>query len=199
MNEPLPPEPARTDWMSAANAPTPPPTANVTSRSAADWLTAANVAVLSAVGAPSSRAAGTEDVDPNPAPAVVARLATAQRLTSAPTRFDLRQQWEGTVAAVEGDSFTVTLQDLTDPRVPEESAELFIEDVGESDRALIEPGAVFYWSVGYEDTPRGRERKSIIRFRRLPGWSKQELSAVRAKTAELSDYFLGGATQAQRR
>lgn len=151
---------------------------------------AAHAVVLSAVGTPASRTAGTQDLQPNPAPAVLARLATLPYRMSTPTRFDLRQQWEGIVVSVSGDSFTATLKDLTDPSVAEESSELFLEDVGESDRELVELGAVFYWSVGYEDTPRGRERKSIIRFRRLPGWSGRQLDSVNAETAELSDYFL---------
>ncbi len=115
------------------------------------------------------------------------------------TRFELKQQWEGTVAEVLEDSFVVTLKDLTDPSNPEESSELFFDDVGESDRPLLELGAIFYWSVGYEDTPRGRERKSIIRFRRLPGWSRKSLEAAKAKASELSTYFLGAAREAQSR
>ncbi|GMU60013.1 MAG: hypothetical protein AMXMBFR34_17760 [Myxococcaceae bacterium] len=196
MSETLQIERTKSDWLSAGNAAVPAPTASLRTRTSADWLPAANAAVLSAVGTPASRATGTEDVQPNPAPAVVARLATSPYRVSSPTRFDLRQQWEGIVAAVSGDTFTATLKDLTDPAVTEESAELFLEDVGESDRNLVEPGAVFYWSVGYEDTPRGRERKSIIRFRRLPGWSRQQLNSVKEKTAELSKYFLGAESKA---
>ncbi len=116
-----------------------------------------------------------------------------------PTRFELKQQWEGTVVEILEDSFVATLKDLTDSSNPEESSELFLDDVGETDRPLLEPGAIFYWSVGYEDTPRGRERKSIIRFRRLPGWSARSLVAAKTKASELSDYFLGAVSEAQRR
>lgn len=189
-------EATSTDWGSAGNAPVLPPTASPRTRSSADWLPTANAAVLSALGMPAARPAGTEGAQPSPASAVVARLATTPYRVSSPTRFDLRQQWEGTVTAISEDSFTATLEDLTDPAVSEESAELFLEDVSESDRELVELGAVFYWSVGYEDTPRGRERKSIIRFRRLPGWSRQQLNAVKEKTAELSAYFLAADSKA---
>lgn len=196
MSETQQTEHARTDWVSPGNSPVLPPTASLRTRTSADWLPAANAAVLSAVGTPTSRSVGTEDVEPNPAPAVVARLAAATYRPSSSTRFDLRQQWEGAVTAVGVDSFSASLRDLTDPTVSEETAELFLEDVGESDRDLIEPGAVFYWSVGYEDTPRGRERKSIIRFRRLPGWGRQQMNSVKAKSDELSAYFLGGDSKA---
>ena len=116
-----------------------------------------------------------------------------------PTRFELKQQWEGTVVEIHQDSFVVTLKDLTNPSYPEESSELFLDDVGETDKPLLETGAIFYLSVGYEDTQRGRERKSVIRFRRLPGWSARSLEAARGKARELSNYFLDSAPEAQRR
>lgn len=200
MSETQQTERPKAEWASAGNAPIPSPTASFSTQIPVDRLSAA---VSSAVKTPRGLGSGiqdlergTEDLELNPAPALVDRIASSAFSTSSPTRFDLRQQWEGTIVDVGADSFTVTLKDLTDPSNSEESAELFLEDIGESDRDLVEPGAVFYWSVGYEDTSRGRERKSIIRFRRLPGWSRQEMDAVKAKTDELSSYFVGAAPPA---
>lgn len=195
---------ANVAWLSAASEPFAPMTASQERGASADLLPLACNAVRSAideartpdVGTTSLRSGGSHDegtqtLSPNPAPALVARLAAATHTSASRTRFDLRQQWEGTVVELSGDGFTVNLRDLTNPAGPEESAELFLEDVSEGDRAAVEPGAIFYWSVGYEDTPRGRERKSIIRFRRLPGWSRRELDAMRARAADLSSYFIG--------
>jgi hypothetical protein len=180
-------DPTRVEWGSAGSA----PTTSLTPSPA--WVPAAEAALLAEVqpiGTSSRRAdQGTQVVSLNPVPEVLASIARSQLVSPSRSRFELLQQWEGTVVAVGEDSFEVTLKDLTTQSNPEESAELLLEDVGEGDRQLLEPGAVFYWSVGYEDTPRGRERKSIIRFRRLPGWGKQQLMAVRNRTAELNAYF----------
>lgn len=75
------------------------------------------------------------------------------------------QQWEGTVVGVGPDSFTAILKDRLNLEAPEESVDIFLEDVSEADLKLVAPGALFYWSIGYEDTDRGRENKSIIKFR----------------------------------
>jgi hypothetical protein len=104
-------------------------------------------------------------------------------------RFVLKQQWQGVVTSVGDDAFTVDLKDLTDPDSPEETAELLREDVDPQDLALLEPGAIFYWSIGYEDTRRGRERKSIIRFLRLPGWTATDLEAIEREAHELNVFF----------
>jgi hypothetical protein len=121
---------------------------------------------------------------------VVEQLALANSSPMPQVRFQLLQQWEGTVVEVGEDTFDAVLQDLTDPTTPEESVELYLEDVDEADRALLEPGAIFYWSIGYEEGSRGLARKSVVRFRRLPGWTKRRLNEVQVKTGQLVSYFL---------
>lgn len=81
------------------------------------------------------------------------------------------QKWEGRVNAVGEGHFEATLADLTGDG-PAEEAAFDLDEVSPQDRALVKPGAVFYWSVGYRDAVKGqRTRESIIRFRRLPRWS----------------------------
>ena len=89
------------------------------------------------------------------------------------------QKWEGTVIEVMKDSFIARLQDLTQEG-PDEEAEFSIEEVSEDDKHLVEPGAIFYWNIGYHDSRSGqRRRSSIIRFRRLPAWTKEDIETAK--------------------
>lgn len=105
----------------------------------------------------------------------VLRLPTRERLS----RFKSLQKWEGVVTDVLEDSFTARVHDLT-RRGLEEEAEFFKDEISQDDLGLIQPGAVFYWNIGYYDSKSGqRTRQSLIRFRRLPGLSKSQLNRAR--------------------
>jgi hypothetical protein len=81
------------------------------------------------------------------------------------------QRWEGRVDEAADDHFVATLTDLT-MAGQEEVAEFDLAEVSAQDRALVVPGAVFYWSVGWRDAVSGqRTRESLLRFRRLPRWT----------------------------
>lgn len=96
------------------------------------------------------------------------------------------QSWEGVVLDVRDSTFRVRVVDLTGDR-PEEEMELEKEELSDFDRELLEPGAVFYWTIGYRrELPRGaRERVSLIRFRRLPAWSRKELASAHLRAQEV--------------
>jgi hypothetical protein len=101
------------------------------------------------------------------------------------TRFEVLQKWEGIVLDVLKDSFTARLIDLTQEGSDEE-AEFALEEIDEGDKGLLKPGAVFYWNIGYSDSPSGRARVSIIRFRRLPVWRSEELERAKRDAERLS-------------
>jgi hypothetical protein len=68
------------------------------------------------------------------------------------------------------------LNDELDPNSPEEEAEIPMDEVSAMDLDLVRPGALFYWSIGYRGHASGqRSRESLIRFRRLPRWSMEEV------------------------
>lgn len=94
------------------------------------------------------------------------------------------QKWEGHVIEADGDIFLARLVPIVGEGT-EQEAEIYIEEVDQGDRMLIAPGAVFYWSIGYLDRPSGRLRASILRFRRLPVWTKPELQSAEAAAARL--------------
>jgi hypothetical protein len=106
------------------------------------------------------------------------------------TKFKSLQKWEGVVDEIFEDKIYVTLKDLT--LGGEDSTELEFEDIDDDDKHLLVPGAIFYWSIGYETTPyRQRSKKSIIRFRRLPKITPQEFDLIynNAKELEQADIW----------
>jgi hypothetical protein len=91
----------------------------------------------------------------------------------------LLQLWEGHVTSVAVNEFSAVIRDKTDPTNPDEEVSIALEELGADDLELVRPGAVFYWSVRYEqEIGLARRRVSRIRFRRLPGWSHAELKEV---------------------
>ena len=95
------------------------------------------------------------------------------------SRFVVLQSWEGYVLEVKQDSFVARLIDQSG-QDDDEEAEIFLEEVDPGDRGLVTPGGYFYWSIGYRDGRRGRERVSVIRFRRLPAFTEQDRMRGRA-------------------
>lgn len=140
----------------------------------------------SAVVAALGDAVSTQDDPP-----VLPERATI-RVPDAPPRTGntiLLQQWQGTVVEILTDEFVAITRDVK-PGFPEEQVTLLLEDVPLADRALVEPGAVFYWTISYEEDEYGtRTRSSRLRFRRLPAWSRRDLERVKREAAELSEFF----------
>jgi hypothetical protein len=95
------------------------------------------------------------------------------------------QMWEGYVIEVNQGVFLARLVPIKGD-APELEAEMYLEAVDLPDRALVEQGAVFYWSIGYFITPRGnRIKASQICFRHKPLWTVSELEKGRTEAARL--------------
>ncbi|MDE3098540.1 MAG: hypothetical protein KGJ88_03625 [Verrucomicrobiota bacterium] len=100
--------------------------------------------------------------------------------------FHVLQKFEGIVRSVQGDSFVARLVDKTNANC-EEEAEIPLAEVMPGDQDLVKPGAVFYWVMGYRREEYGQVyRFSMIRFQRLPGWSRGEIE----RTKEAAAIFL---------
>lgn len=116
------------------------------------------------------------------APAEIRVIRPVPRLPEAGVAFDILQMFEGTVREIDAPNqeFAAELRDLTRRRkVEEEEAVLPLEDVPPGDRPLVVPGAVFRWTIGYEDRPGGqRDRVSRIRFLRCGGWRSAEVKEI---------------------
>lgn len=99
------------------------------------------------------------------------------------------QKWQGIVLRVTSTTFRARLIDQTRPN-PEEEAEFSKDEISPDDLRLLEPGAIFYWSIGYLDKKSGqRIRESVILFRRLPAWTEKELKEAEVEARELKKYF----------
>lgn len=89
------------------------------------------------------------------------------------------QKWQGVILDVFEETFLARLSDL-DQQDPDEEAEILLDELSDDDLPLVSPGAVFYWHIGYHvDRSGQRKRASIIRFRRLPMWTAEEIEAAR--------------------
>jgi len=102
------------------------------------------------------------------------------------------QQWEGVVTSIRDGEITCRLRDLIQRDSPEERATISLDEVADADRPLVEIGAVFYWSIGYQIEPHGTKRlASTVRFRRLPVWTQRDLQRVEQEAREF-DFLLDG-------
>lgn len=90
--------------------------------------------------------------------------------------FEVRERWEGTVESVQATYFVARLVNLATDEPA--TALINIEDVPFDDRALVEPGNLFFWHVGYRTrSDAEREKISTLRFRRGLGSDNVRVSA----------------------
>jgi len=149
-----------------------------------NYQSSLDVSVLR-IAAPVAFASYADSKTLNSSPAASATAAEPRPLTSGPSRTEfvvhltdnvLLQVWEGTVVKVDKDEFTAILRDKTEESHPDEEVVLSTEELALEDLELLRLGAVFYWSIRYEQEPGlPRRRVSRIRFRRVPGWTASEI------------------------
>jgi hypothetical protein len=116
------------------------------------------------------------------------RVVNLKPFTAIRNRFIDLQKWEGIVLHVSENSFIGRLIDLTQDDQDIE-AEFSVEEVHHEDKPLLTPGAIFYWTIGYKEDRGQRIRASMIRFRRLPTWQKEEIEAAKKDARNIRDIF----------
>lgn len=103
-------------------------------------------------------------------------VVTLPRRTAVPWS-RCEQSWEGVVLDADEEGFNARLVDVSGS--PDLETRFEFAEISPDDLALVEEGAIFYWNLGYKDSPSGqRERYSMLRFRRLPGWTARQLDAA---------------------
>lgn len=102
--------------------------------------------------------------------------------------FRMLQKWEGYVLEVSSETFWARLTPLVGEEGDQE-AEIYLNEIDGPDQRLVQLGAVFYWSIGYLNRPSGRIRASILRFQRLPGWTKGEIQNAEAAAERMEALF----------
>ena len=107
------------------------------------------------------------------------------------TSEEVLQDWEGIVETIEDGTFTALLRDLTRYETrPHEMADFSIEDISKDDRELLEPGAIFFFTVGRSTKPNGQqERFARIEFRRLPVWTDADFKRTEMRAQRLARYL----------
>ena len=94
--------------------------------------------------------------------------------TSISRTFKASESWEGYVINTFKYFFTARITDINEEE-PDEDIEILYKDISSDEKKLIKPGAVFDWHVGNENDRGTVRRISVIRFRRLPRWTKSDL------------------------
>jgi hypothetical protein len=98
------------------------------------------------------------------------------------------QEWEGQVERVGRRYFYGRLVDLTTGETEEtEEVDFPIDDLTDSDRKLLVPGAVFRWIIGYRYNRGQKDRFSRIVIRRLPIWTSDEIRAADERATKLHE------------
>lgn len=125
---------------------------------------------------------GSSDVESAPSEGA----STSSAMPAEAKRFIPLQQWEGVVTEVGEESFWAETHDLTHSENPVEVVELPLADLPREDRDMLQPGSVFYWIVGYEDSRGGqRRRSSEICLKRGPTWTRAKLERVQENAQHL--------------
>jgi hypothetical protein len=146
-------------------------------RSQADWLN---------TGTSEHKDTSTTSVELQKKETKMAPLYRIRDKSIIPRHLLILQQWEGVIEQVLSESIVAVLSDLTEASGHQEIVEIPTEEINPSDRDLLEPGAVFYWAIKYEDTPGGQRRRiSEIRMRRMPKWSKSMVADVEEEAATM--------------
>jgi hypothetical protein len=106
--------------------------------------------------------------------------------------FKSLESWVGRVISIEeGGQFSALVVSDKHPET-RETAEFSVDEISDDDQSLVQVGANFYWSIGYQiDAYGGRSTASVLRFQRLRHWTRKELELARTKSAEYSDWFVG--------
>ncbi len=87
--------------------------------------------------------------------------------------FTAIQKWRGYVISVSNATFLARLTTVSGEGRDQE-AEIYLKAVDPEDQDFVEPGAFFYWSIGYATVNGSQRKKSVLRFRRLPIWRDAE-------------------------
>lgn len=103
-----------------------------------------------------------------------------------------KQLFEGTVTEVTKDGFVAVLRDKTNPANPKEHGSFTFEttEISPEDIDLVRPGSSFYWVIGSQTTPvNERQNVSVLRFRRLPIWTRKALERANDQVRRFEEMF----------
>ncbi|MBW1649389.1 MAG: hypothetical protein JRJ44_01685 [Deltaproteobacteria bacterium] len=115
-------------------------------------------------------------------------IALAPKMQIQHRTFNSSIKWEGYVIKVYNDSFLARITNLSS-KYPDEEVEIEKEAISKDDLPLVKAGSVFNWHIGYETEHGTKKQSSIIRFRRLPVWTKSDIKIAEALEKELNNFL----------
>lgn len=118
-------------------------------------------------------------------------LSANKKTTPFSEYFNVIQSWEGYVIETDEERgvFLAHLKPVKGESGDLE-AEIYLSEISEDDLPLVKPGAMFYWSIGYIIKSTGTKiNASVIRFRRMPTWSKQDIEDAKKQVKSLRELF----------
>jgi hypothetical protein len=99
--------------------------------------------------------------------------------------FESLQKFEGYVEEVFGrSSFTAVVRHINN-ECEDGFVEFDFDDVTPNDWNLIKVGAIFYWNIGFQHSNGVRTKSSLIRFRRLPKWSRKKIESLKVSKSHI--------------
>lgn len=105
--------------------------------------------------------------------------------------FQLLESWTGLVEQVNATARTFDAQVASELHSSiREAAQFTFDEISEDDLDLVRPGAIFYWSVGYQVDKFGRRStQSSLRFKRGKFWTRKEQDSVDQRVASDLDWL----------
>jgi hypothetical protein len=149
-----------------------------------------------AIAAPGTSAIQTSNADRTDStalnvssgPAAILNFPKFEALRPQPQAFLVLAEWDGIVLEIGDDTIAAQLVPISGNGVaPQTEAEIPCDEISDSDRELVCPGALFRLAVGYVTSNGTRTHFSRVVFRRLPAWSRQELDQADALAEEYFD------------
>ena len=121
-------------------------------------------------------------------------LANRPRLHAKEARLQIQRKWMGEVLSCSDAGFTVRFDDGA-PGGRAFEADFSTMELSPEDQSILREGLPIVWMIGYEDTGRYRERKSILYILRTPAPDLLEReSALEKFTAAVGQVFATNGT-----
>ena len=130
-------------------------------------------------------------VQPNAPSSRVPAFPIPRRPPRSAATFYPMQEWEGYVIAIDEDSFTARLVDITAGETrATETATIPLTEISKTDADRMEIGTYFRWVIGYRRDATGTKRRvSVIVFRDLPVMTKARLRRATAWAEKIRTIF----------
>jgi hypothetical protein len=108
-----------------------------------------------------------------------------------PERMQILQKWQGTVWSIDEvlNEFTAQIVDKTNPDNPIELVTISNDELSNQSLSLLNVGAIFYWSIGYELKGATKKKTSVIHFSRLKNFSSRHITEAKEYGQELEELF----------